>query len=801
MTKTFKTILGLILAWALAAQAGVVIAQSPNITSMHTAATATGNGTALVVNGPAGNPANTIGAAGVQIANSAGTFTITFETLTSGSTWTAVMATNMTDDVRDTTATAAGQYTILLGGAVQLRARISACSSCSVTVVGRLIPGLVARVASSGGGGGGGSGDVVGPASATDNAIARFNLATGKLIQNSVVTIADSTGDMAGVGTVNTHTIPGGTDTFAMLAATQTLSNKTLVAPALGTPVSGVATNLTGLPISTGLTGAGTGVLTALGVNVGSAGAFVVNGGALGTPSSGTLTSATGLPISTGVSGLGTGVAAFLATPSSANLATALTDETGTGAAVFGTSPDFTTGATIGSVAIPTISSTNTFTNKTLTASSNVLGGVTMTLGSDADGDTYYRASGVLTRIPKGTAGQVWTMNAGATAPEWAAAAGGSVSGANPTASVGLSAVNGVATTFLRSDGAPALDQGITPTWTGAHAFSNTITQTSASATAFQSGPNGGTNPVFRIVNSTASAATGVSVTGAAAGSGVTLTALSSGTNEDLLLLGKGTGHVASSKNGGVAIGIQVSGQNFVGIGRNASVGGMNLNPGNVDTDTAAQYHFSTTGFTVDSTLLFGWSSSNVTQARDLTLRRSAAASLVQGAANNATPVANLFTIGESSRGGTDSNVAGANGTLQAGLGTGTGGGGSLIFRTGTPGSTGTTANSYATALTINNAGHLIVTGTAPTIASGFGTSPSIAGADHAGRVTVGTGGIATTGAITFGQAFATAPACTVNNETTVLLAQATATTTTLTITSATPFTASDKLTYVCLGY
>ncbi len=47
----------------------------------------------------------------------------------------------------------------------------------------------------------------------------------------------------------------------------------------------------------------GTGVLTALGVNTGSAGAFVVNGGALGTPSSGTLTSATGLPLTTGVTG------------------------------------------------------------------------------------------------------------------------------------------------------------------------------------------------------------------------------------------------------------------------------------------------------------------------------------------------------------------------------------------------------------------------------------------------------------------------------------------------------------------
>ncbi|HEY4513546.1 MAG TPA: hypothetical protein VJH06_03475 [Candidatus Paceibacterota bacterium] len=63
----------------------------------------------------------------------------------------------------------------------------------------------------------------------------------------------------------------------------------------------------------------------------------------LGTPSAATLTNATGLPISTGVSGLGTGVATFLATPSSANLASAVTDETGSGALVFATSPSFTT--------------------------------------------------------------------------------------------------------------------------------------------------------------------------------------------------------------------------------------------------------------------------------------------------------------------------------------------------------------------------------------------------------------------------------------------------------------------------
>jgi hypothetical protein len=47
--------------------------------------------------------------------------------------------------------------------------------------------------------------------------------------------------------------------------------------------------------------------------------------------------------------------------------------------------------------------------------------------------------------------------------------------GANPTASLGLAAINGSATTFMRSDGAPALSQSIVPTWTGTHTFSTGV--------------------------------------------------------------------------------------------------------------------------------------------------------------------------------------------------------------------------------------------------------------------------------------------------------------------------------------
>ena len=148
-------------------------------------------------------------------------------------------------------------------------------------------------------------------------------------------------------------------------------TSPTLVTPNLGTPTAMVATNITGTALgliagsavtNANLTGAVTSVgnatslgsftsaqlATALtdetgsGANVFATSPTLVTP-ALGTPSSAVLTNATGLPISTGVSGLGTGVATFLATPSSANLAAAVSDETGSGSLVFATSPTLVT--------------------------------------------------------------------------------------------------------------------------------------------------------------------------------------------------------------------------------------------------------------------------------------------------------------------------------------------------------------------------------------------------------------------------------------------------------------------------
>ncbi len=121
---------------------------------------------------------------------------------------------------------------------------------------------------------------------------------------------------------------------------------------------------------------------------------------ALGTPASGTLTNCTGLPLSTGVSGLGANVATFLATPSSANLAAALTDETGSGANVFANSPTLVT-PNLGTPSAATLTNATGLPLTTgVTGTLPVANGGTGVTSSTGTGSVVLSASPTLTGTP-----------------------------------------------------------------------------------------------------------------------------------------------------------------------------------------------------------------------------------------------------------------------------------------------------------------------------------------------------------------------------------------------------------------
>jgi hypothetical protein len=163
------------------------------------------------------------------------------------------------------------------------------------------------------------------------------SLAGSETLTNKTISLASNTvsGTTAEFNTALTD------DNFATLAGTETLTNKT---------ISGSSNTITNVSLTTGVTGT----------------LPVANGG-------------------TGITSLGTGVATFLATPSSANLAAALTDEAGSGTVAFTTSPSFTT-PDIGVATATSVNGTTIPSSKTLVVTTDKLNVLAATSSSELAG-------------------------------------------------------------------------------------------------------------------------------------------------------------------------------------------------------------------------------------------------------------------------------------------------------------------------------------------------------------------------------------------------------------------------------
>ena len=235
------------------------------------------------------------------------------------------------------------------------------------------------------------------------------------------------------------------------------------------------------LPVASG----GTGVTssTGSGANVLSTSPTLVTP-ILGTPTSGTLTNCTGFPVAN-ISGLGTGVATFLATPSSANLAAAVTGETGTGALVFGTSPTLVTPALGTPSALVGTNITGTAAGLTagnVTTNANLTGGVT-SVGNAATVVTNANLTGAVTSVGNATSLGSFTSAQLAGAVTNETGSGLLVFGTSPTLTTPvISSIVNTGTLTLPTSTDTLVGRATTDTLTNKtiNLASNTLTATSA---------------------------------------------------------------------------------------------------------------------------------------------------------------------------------------------------------------------------------------------------------------------------------------------------------------------------------